>query len=126
MTIVNTPLRREAVEPEARKKFTRQQINAAHADQNGCCAWCGHPMSLFIADHVLPLELGGPTALRNLQLLCLECNATKTIDDVKRIAKARRLRKREAGEHTPTKRPLRSRGFDKRLSKGFDGKVRVR
>lgn len=63
-------------------------------------------------DHILPLELGGKHALENIQLLCRECHRVKTALDIKRIAKARRLR-RDADPTTRRQpvRKLRGRGF---------------
>ncbi len=43
------------------------------------CLCCGEEFSIedLTLDHVLPLSLGGPGALTNLQLLCHPCNQRK-------------------------------------------------
>jgi len=43
---------------------------------SGCCAKCGSNQQLEI-DHVIPISKGGATSVRNLQLLCRECNRSK-------------------------------------------------
>ncbi len=46
----------------------------------------------FIADHIIPISLGGPEFdLNNIQLLCAVCNRQKTKRDQAEIAKRRRL-----------------------------------
>lgn len=40
------------------------------------CALCGSTEKLCI-DHIFPLSRGGPTVLRNLQVLCEKCNLQK-------------------------------------------------
>lgn len=82
-------------------------------------------------DHIIALELTGKDEDENLQLLCTPHHAAKTRLDLKMIARARRLRKKADPEtRKPSRmvsRPLgKTRGFDKRLTKGFDGKVRFR
>ena len=97
-------------------------ILRAWSRQDGLCAMCGsalRPMKTA-NDHILPLDLGGKTEFENLQILCkTPCHIIKTAQDIKRIAKARRLR-------TPRKAPkrkLQSGGFDKSIHKHFSGQV---
>jgi 5-methylcytosine-specific restriction endonuclease McrA len=45
----------------------------------GCCLRCGETENLS-RDHVIPLSLGGPNTMENLQLLCVSCNARKGQD----------------------------------------------
>jgi hypothetical protein len=73
---------------------------------NGKCAspGCSRADSLEI-DHTIPLELGGADEDHNLRPLCTYHHRMKTKLDVAMIAKARRIRKREAGETRP-KRPI--------------------
>lgn len=40
------------------------------------CRFCGSSENLTI-DHVIPKSIGGTNDLRNLQLLCADCNAAK-------------------------------------------------
>jgi 5-methylcytosine-specific restriction endonuclease McrA len=76
-------------------------------------------------DHIIPLELGGLDEDANLQALCYTHHKAKTKADIKRIAKARRLRNKKPPDPNRLGQ-IRSRGFDKSKTKGFDGKVRAR
>jgi hypothetical protein len=78
-------------------------------------------------DHIIPLELGGADDDTNLQALCHTHHKEKTRADIKRIAKARRLRKKESPpDQTPRKRRIQSRGFSKTHKKTFSGRVEAR
>lgn len=82
----------------------------------------------MIDEHMIPLGLLGSNDLSNRQLWAVACSAKKTAKrDIPAIAKAKRL-ERDADPLTrrKTKRPLKGRGFQKSLSRGFDGKVRAR
>lgn len=53
-----------------------------------------HPRE-FIADHIIPIALGGDEFdLDNVQLLCEVCNKKKTAKDQQAIGKKRKLIKR--------------------------------
>jgi 5-methylcytosine-specific restriction endonuclease McrA len=93
------------------------------ASQGGVCGYpgCTATKGLEI-DHRIALELGGKEADENLWALCGPHHAQKTKLDAKLIAKARRIRKTEAGE-TRSKKPIQSRGFGD-MSRGFDGKLK--
>ena len=57
-----------------------------------------HPWRDFIADHIIPIALGGPEFdLNNVQLLCERCNKEKTVKDAFDIAKKRQVLKRSGG-----------------------------
>lgn len=44
----------------------------------------------IIADHIIPIALGGEEfKLKNIQTLCVDCNAVKTHEDMKKIAELR-------------------------------------
>lgn len=65
----------------------------------GKCATPGCDVSDSLQiDHTIPLELGGADEDHNLKAICVSCHKRKTALDVKMIAKARRIRKRDAGE----------------------------
>ena len=110
------PSDHEPVVPEVRRAFRAEDVMRVWGWQNGLCAMCGERLLETANDHILALDLGGKTELANLQILCrTPCHAIKTAQDIKRIAKARRLR-------TPRKAPkrrLQSRGFDKSCLSGF-------
>jgi|ERR1700677_973008 len=75
-------------------------------------------------DHIIPIALGGAHVVGNLQALCPKCHLEKTKADVKAIAKAKRIARRETDGAKPSR--MRSRGFDKTKTRGFDGAVRPR
>lgn len=113
---------REPVLIHPRRPATRQRREAVQAAQGRFCA-CGCGQWWVELDHRIPLALGGKDDASNWQGLAIDCHATKTRKDKADIARA----KRRAGE-TCTKRgrPIRSRGFDKRLRKKLNGTVEVR
>ena len=48
-------------------------------------------------DHHVPLAIGGPDDLVNLEPLCIRCHRLKTRLDVRRIAKVERVRQKHLG-----------------------------
>jgi len=112
----------EPVEIQARK-MSQTRARRILARQGGHCAACGKLMGEFHIDHIIPIALGGADDDGNVEAICATpCHAIKTKADVKAIAKAKRL---ERGPQ-PSKRPMKSQGFDKTRSRGFDGKVRAK
>lgn len=100
-----------------RKYLTKREHDALLLNQGGLCAsWGCTSTGPFHADHHIPnaWEPGKPS-----QLLCIPCHKAKTKLDVKNIAKVKRLQKGPK----KSKRPMRSRGFDKTKSKKMDGSV---
>jgi len=73
-------------------------------------------------DHIIPLELGGSDDEDNLQALCYAHHKAKTKEDIKRIAKARRLRNKKPPDPNRLGQ-IRSRGFDKSVKRKFNGQV---
>lgn len=66
-------------------------------------------------DHILPDALGGEPVLANCQVLCSKCHRLKTSgEDVPRIAKTKRTKRKAIGAWPKSSRPLRSRGFQQR------------
>lgn len=120
------PQSHDPVEIVARRSFTAAQRKTVFDRQNGLCAASGAPLTgdRWQIDHIIPLALGGTHETSNWEGLSFAAHAKKTARDIAAIAKAKRL----AGEikNGETKNPIRSRGFDKTKTRGFDGKVRER
>ncbi len=86
--------------------------------QGGCCVvWGCTEARNLIEEHSTPHTWTGEKAD---QLMCVPCHKIKTKRDIKAIAKVKRLQRGKK----ETKRPIRSRGFDKSLTKSLStGKV---
>lgn len=82
--------------------------------QNWRCAKYGETLRgrRYLIDHKKPLALGGSNSIRNLQALCPECHHVKTIEDMKKIVRARR----RGGESVFTFGPGSSSGKRKKRS----------
>lgn len=102
---------RERLEATPRKAMTptrRQLVLDAYC---GLCAEPGCRNPPVEIDHILPLELSGTEAFDNLQPLCDAHHKLKTKFDRQCIDKMRRQAKL-VQEPEPSKRPIRSRGFE--------------
>lgn len=64
-------------------------------------------------DHIIPLALGGEHREGNLQLVSRAAHREKTADDTRAIRKAQRVHAKHHGYYPKSKRPLKSRGFEK-------------
>ncbi|HZU71708.1 MAG TPA: HNH endonuclease signature motif containing protein [Acidimicrobiales bacterium] len=60
-----------------RAAIPREVRRAVFARDGGCCVECGSTFDLQY-DHLLPVALGGATTEENLQILCAECNRSKS------------------------------------------------
>ncbi|WP_214770767.1 HNH endonuclease signature motif containing protein [Exiguobacterium sp. s133] len=58
------------------KKLIRCYIEAQR--EAVFCAHCGRKDGSFHVDHIVPLSRGGTDELKNLQLLCAQCNLKKS------------------------------------------------
>lgn len=90
----------------ARHEFSAKTKLAAFERAGGCCEAPGCNAKLqpgrFTYDHRNPDYFGGEPTLENCQVICRECDGTKTYKrDIPTIAKSRRIRKREAGVRKP-------------------------
>lgn len=92
------PASGEKVEATPRRSMTparRKRILARHGDV------CAYPECEIVTglevDHIVCLELGGRDVDDNCEGLCAHHHKIKTARDLKLIAKARRIRKRDAG-----------------------------
>lgn len=122
--------RPDPVEIPDRKSLTKKQRLEVLLAFGGRCAKCGDKISgAFEVDHVKARGLGGLNDLSNYEPLHPACHAGKTPGDQRRIAKAKRQAKkcvpRDPEEpRAPSK--LKGRGFNKNITKGFDGKTKPR
>ena len=116
------PQPRQPVEATERKRLTAAERAALlQRQQDRCAGPCRQSLIWAVIDskpvygpmideHVIPLELGGSNDLSNRLLMCVPCAKQKTRADLRAIAKAARIRRREAGEER-RKQKIRSRGF---------------
>ncbi len=128
------PQTHEPVEPEVRKRLSRKDVGFVLRRQDDCCAQCGVPFGVVVTkpyygrlvgpfelDHVVPIALGGPDVLANLEALCVPCHKLKTKSDHASIAKAKRL-----ANPRKAKRKIASRPFQTKLTRHFDNTVTER
>lgn len=117
---------RAEVEIHDRKPLTRREIIELSVRQGGKCGCgCGGRLNALtegvIDEHVLALNAGGTNDLSNRALWRKPCAVEKTKGDRTADAKIKRLRGETCS--APTKRHLKSRGFDKTRTKRVDGTV---
>ena len=66
----------------ARKKITNLEKEDLYKKQQGRCASCGEELgvdySKIHADHIVPWKYVGDELKNNLQLLCCDCNESKS------------------------------------------------
>jgi 5-methylcytosine-specific restriction endonuclease McrA len=54
------------------------EIEELRIRQANCCAYCGIDLlDRGHIDHIMPLSLGGPNSIDNIQITCASCNCTK-------------------------------------------------
>lgn len=83
-----------------RRRFSSTALMARLLSFDGKCAACGCKTGGANGlewDHIIPLKLGGEDTLENLQPLCKACHKPKTAEDLKHIAKSKRMQQRQAG-----------------------------
>lgn len=99
-----------------RIEFSAKVRDQASQRAGDKCQRCGLPFGGKARhfDHILPAALGGKAELSNCQVLCVQCHTEKTSkEDVPRVRKADRQRRRDNGAKLPTKNPIKSAGFRK-------------
>ena len=89
-----TDRRRRAISPKLRRSII--------AANGGVCPACGEESKVWEVDHIRPVALDGDNSRDNLVAICPECHLEKTVQDIKRIAKVKRLEAKRLG--TKTKR----------------------
>ncbi len=111
-----------------RREFPQKVQAEAFKRASGKCegSGCGARLSVgrFHYDHDLPDNLGGEPTLENCKVLCIVCHKEKTKTlDMPRIAKGRRIRKREMGIK---KRSSFACSRDSKFKKKLNGEVVLR
>lgn len=80
----------------------RARIFAAH---EGICHLCGQPIDgtreRWEVEHIVPYALTRDDTDDNLAPAHVACHAAKTAQDVKQIAKAKRVSRKHTGAHRP-------------------------
>jgi hypothetical protein len=100
-----------------RRRLTKSERAALLCAQGGLCIVWGCTESRgLIEEHSTPFTWTGAKAD---QLMCVPHHKEKTRRDIKAISKVKRIRRGKR----PTKRPIRSRGFDKTKSRKMSGEV---
>jgi 5-methylcytosine-specific restriction endonuclease McrA len=87
-----------------RREFPDRVRMDAWARCGGQCESCGFRLKPghFIYNHRIADYLGGEPSLDNCEVLCRVCDLARTFgSDIPKIAKTRRIRKREAGIRKP-------------------------
>jgi hypothetical protein len=99
-----------------RLEFAGKVKDQAFARSGGRCEnkACGALLTVgkYAYDHILPAALGGKPTLANCQVICLACHTAKTSkEDVPRIRKADRQRRKHIGATTKSGPGIQSAGF---------------
>jgi hypothetical protein len=124
-------MNRPAVVIEPRRPLARREVIELAVRQSGRCACpCGEKLNALTEgvtdEHRIALALGGTNDLSNRELWRTPCAKAKTAKkDQPAIAKCNRIIARENGTRRERK-AIPSRGFQRTMTRGFDGKVRLR
>lgn len=88
---MKTPI--QPFKAQCRKRPSKHLRDRIMEAQDHKCLGCDEPLAAVEYDHVVPLGLGGSNAPKNWAGLCNVCHKTKTRQDLRRIAKAKRQRR---------------------------------
>ena len=98
-----------------RKSFSKKFRIEIFSNKGGRCYLCKGLIQVgdkWDIEHIIPIALGGSNEDDNLDIVHAKCHRFKTNDDVKVIAKAKRVEAKHKGFARP-KGKIQSRGFDK-------------
>ena len=117
-----------------RKPMTPARMKRIWERESGVCWFCTKPVpqrggDLVRYDHRIPVEISQDDSDDGIYPIHREpCDRLKTAADQAKIAKVRRMSglKGQAARRAKNGSRLKSGGFQKDLTKGFDGKVRTR
>ena len=86
-----------------RKNFPKSVIVARFKHCGGKCETCGVVLKPggYHADHDNPDGITGEPTFENARILCIQCHAGKTKEDVANIAKAKRREAKHLGATKP-------------------------
>lgn len=102
-----------------RQEFSTKTMEAAHERSGGVCeCGCGIAFDGRRPDyhHIIEAELGGTNDLSNCLAVLKTCHRRITSDhSMPVIAKVRHVRRKSIGAVRKSSRPIRSRGFQKRV-----------
>lgn len=91
-----------------RKRRTAEQREAICKSRDWLCHICGLPVdpvrSRWELDHIVPLANGGTDEDENLAPAHARCHLEKTVGDIGKIAKGKRMRARHLGTKPPPQR----------------------
>lgn len=109
-----------------RKRLTKsQRVDVLHA-AGGVCHICGEVINAarerFEVEHVIPIGLGGADDVTNWRPAHQSCHRDKTRSDVRKIAKARRVKAKHEGTFRPPRKIVPGSKVH-RLKKKLDGSV---
>lgn len=117
---------RHIVDLDPVRKFSRRLRLKIFHRANGHCELCGiRVRGRWIAGHIIPHSVGGRTTIENGRVECLACARKTHADDTDAAARCKR-REGKTGQYARRKKngpQLKSRGFNRSLSKKFDGSV---
>jgi len=105
----------EPVKIHKRKNFSRKDRLRLFIRDNGICGLTGEKIKAgepYEIEHRVPLALGGTNDDDNLYIVIPAAHREKTKDDVRKIAKVKRIEARLNGTRRERK-PIPSRGFEK-------------
>ena len=110
-----------------RIEFSKPVKRAAYFRSCGYCEECGSELGEGNVeyDHEISAWMGGEATLENCKCLCKTCHTSKTKNDIKAIAKSKRIRDKLIKARKPKGRPMpgtKRSGFRKRM----DGTVERR
>jgi 5-methylcytosine-specific restriction protein A len=83
-----------------RRTLSASKRLAIFLKAEGCCHICKqkiHPGQLWEVEHPIPIAMGGADDETNMAPAHVKCHASKTADDLGKVAKCKRLQIRHAG-----------------------------
>jgi len=135
--MMRTPIREKLanlcqplVQATPRKGFTKAQRRAVYEEFNGLCGCgCEEPLAgeRWEIDHAIELEFGGAHDLSNWVPMLAGHHRRKTSANAPKVAKVRRIVKRESQGPKPSKfrsgRKLQSPGFRRDITRNMRGQI---